>query len=279
MKSKLIAIMAVVLLLSLFNSCDCSRGSKTFVDMMKKVPVESTFFSYWAISGLSADEELQNMYAKFRESTEAKELKDIGVVLFTLRHSAKAFGSDGSVTVLGGDFNVKDIERRLEVKGYKETGYGGIGIWTPQDGGEYNPLTLQEDAILVGKTEDLKSCIDTMDQEQEYSLYEDQDIKWLTDKLPEGLIVNVYKADPAYGEAYVDLIAYGKSYKKEDQGRLKLTAVYMFQDSLTAGNAQAEIKDHLATEKFVDVRLERDGGFVRATAYIDITDFAQTLSF
>ncbi len=39
------------------------------------------------------------------------------------------------------------------------------------------------------------------------------------------------------------------------------------------GNAQAEIKDHLATEKFVDVRLERDGGFVKATAYIDITDF------
>lgn len=35
----------------------------------------------------------------------------------------------------------------------------------------------------------------------------------------------------------------------------------------------------MATEKFVDVGLERDGGFVRATAYIDITDFAQTLSF
>jgi hypothetical protein len=53
----------------------------------------------------------------------------------------------------------------------------------------------------------------------------------------------------------------------------------MFQDTYAAGEAQDEINGYLETQKFTDIKVEREGSFIRATALISITDFAQTLAF
>jgi hypothetical protein len=280
MKSRVIATIAVVLLFGLSGSmCGCFRDSKDFADMMRKVPVESTCFAYWDVHQLGTDTDLVGAYTKFRESPQAQQLMDVGVLLSVLERSVRAYGFGGSATVLEGDLDLEDIERRLVENGYTETVYRGIGIWTSQDGNEGDSLALQEGTILMGSGEDLRSCLDTIALQQVYSLYDDQNIRLLIDRLPRGLMVNVCKADLASVEAYDDLIALGKSYKKEGQDRLKLTAVYMFQDSYAAREAQTQIEGHLKTDKLANIRLEVEDSFVRVTALIYITDFVQTLAF
>jgi len=280
MKSRV--IIAVVLLLALLSaSAGCARSGKGLVDIMKKVPVDSTSFNYWAVERFD-DEELWDIYEKFRESLEAIQLKDIGVVLSSVKHAAKASGFDGSLTVLSGDFAIENIEKGLEDKGYQKTTHQETGIWTPQDEQGYKSVALQKGTILIGDMENLKICIDTMVKEEEYSLYEDPDIKLVTDKLVtgkllEGIVVNINKADSE--EKYADLIAYGKSYEKEDESRLKLTAIYMFQDGYAAGQAQDGIKGYLGTKELAEIKVEREGNFIRATGLIYITDFVEALAF
>jgi len=279
MKSKI--IIAVVLLLALLSAsagCGWFRGSKPLVDIMKKVPLDSTSFDYWAIEKLAEDEDLWDIYVKFRdESLAASQLKDMEVRLSSVKHAAKASGFDGSVGVFVGDFTVEIVAERLADKGYQETTYQETGIWTPQDDQGYESVALREGTILIGDVEDLKACIDTMVGEEEYSLYDDPDVRLIADKLPEGVIININKADSE--ENYADLITYGKSYGKEGEGSLKLTAIYMFQDTYAAGQARDEINSYLETHKFTDIEVEREGSFIRATALISIIDFAQALAF
>jgi hypothetical protein len=279
MKSKVIT--AVVLLLALLSAsagCVCFGGSsKPLADIMKKVPLDSTSFDYWAIEKLAGDEDLWDIYVKFRdESLEASQLKDMEVRLYTIKHAAKASGFGGSVGVFVGDFAVNIIAERLEGEGYQETTYQETEMWTPQDGQGYESVALRGDTILTGDIEDLKACIDTIVKEK-YSLYDDPDIRLIAEKLPEGVIVSVRKANSE--EDYADLITYGKSYSKKDGESLKLTAIYMFQDTYAAGEAQGEINSYLETQKFTDIKVERDGSFIQATALISIADFAQALAF
>jgi hypothetical protein len=282
MKSKV--IIAVVLLLALLNAsagCGWFGGSKPLVDMMKKVPLDSTAFNYWAIEKLAEDEDLWDIYVKFRdESLEGSQLKDIMEIrLSSVKHGAKASGFDGSVAVFVGDFAIKIIAERLEGKGYQKTTYQETEIWTPEDDQGYESVALREDTILIGDVEDLKACIDTIVGEEEYSLYEDPDIRLVADELPEDVIININKAGADSEENYADLITYGKSYGKKDEGRLKLMAIYVFLDSYAAGEARDEIEDYLETKNFTDIKVEREGSFIRATALVDIAYFAQTLAF
>jgi hypothetical protein len=279
MKLKAAAAVAALGLLAISFLGGCSSDTKDFADVMTKIPVGSADFGYWDVGKLSTDDDLAELYAAFRSSRQAEQLMNIGLGLFVLDRAARASGADGEVTVLEGDLNRKDIERRLRENDYIETRYRDTGIWTPQDGEGSDSLGLQKGGMLVAGSDYLRSCIDTVAQEQVYSLYDDQYIRWLVDRLPQGLIVNVHKADSPAVLAYTDLIASGESYRKEGKDKLRLTAIYMFQDSEAAGKAGTVIENQLGIGGFTDVRLEQDVNFVRITALIFTSDFAQTLAF
>jgi hypothetical protein len=100
----------------------------------------------------------------------------------------------------------------------------------------------------------------------------------VADKLPNGVIVEIDRADISHGEQYPDLVTYGKSYAKANKDMLKLTAVYMFSDGPAAGAAQQQVKDYLAAS-YKEIKVRRDGNFVIATSQISIAEFAQSLGF
>lgn len=279
MKLKVTATIAAAVLFAVASICGCSNDGKDFTDMMAKVPGGSVDFGYWAVAQLSVDEDLADIYAGFRNSPQAQQLMDVGVALFVVEQTARATGPDGVVTVVEGDLNRKDIERQLTESGYRETRYRETGIWTSEDGDLLDSLALQKGTIFMGSNDDLRSCIDITAQEQAYSLYDHQYVRWLVDKLPQGLVVNVHKAGSAYVEGYVDLIASGESYKKERSDRLKITAIYMFQDSDAAGNAISEVEHRLKTTGFTEVKSKQEVNFIHVTALIYITDFVDTLAF
>lgn len=280
MKLRAIAAVAAVLFLTLSSvACGRSDDGRDFMDMMEMVPWESNCFSHWAVDELGTDPDLRDIYAMFRESPQAQQLMDVELALFPLEHSATASGFDGEVTILEGDLNSNDIERRLTENGYVRTEYRKTVIWTPPDGSGQDSLALKGEIILMGSGESLKSCIDTMSLEQKSSLYDDQYVRWLTARLPEGQIVSVYKASFISGQEYADLIAFGESYKKENQDRLRLTAVYMFQDSDAADRAKGEIEDYLDNQKFANIKLDTSDNYISITALIYVTDFVENVAF
>ena len=262
----------------------CSKEAKTFVDLMSTVPDSTGHFAYWAVDDLNEDEDLWGVYATFEESTDTQQLKEFIPVLATVKQSAKAVSYDNTslknpVTVFRGDFDINNTKARLETIGYSETRYKDVGIWTlHEDQTIFKSVALRSTSILMGDDSDLRACIDVIVKNNTRSLNGDPYIRLVADKLPNGVIVEIDRADISHGEQYPDLVTYGKSYAKANKDMLKLTAVYMFSDGPAAGAAQQQIRDHLAAT-FEEVKVRRDGNLVIATSQISIAEFAQSLRF
>ncbi len=277
---------ATVLLLALLMVLvggACATETKTYLSLMSTVPKSTTHFVFWAIGDLNADQGLWDIYNKFKESDQAKQVKQFVPVLSVVEQSAKAvsydnFTAQGSVAVLRGDLDANELKGELETFGYSQTLYKEIGIWTPADNQTSHSVALQSNIVFMGDALDLKACIDVVTKGKSQSLDEDSNIQFVAAKLPNGLIVEIDKADSSHGEQYTDLVAYGKSYTKANKDMLKLTAVYMFGDGPSAGSAQSLIENYLAA-KFTNYKAQRSGNFVVATAEISISEFVQSLEF
>ena len=247
--------------------------------MMGMVPWESNHFAYWAVDKVGTDPDLRDIYAIFKESPQAQQLMNVGMALFPLEHCARASGFDGEITILEGDLNSEDMERRLAENGYGSSDHRKTVIWTPPDESEQDSIALKGEIILMGSDESLRSCIDTMSVGQKSSLYDDQYIRWLAARLPEGQMVSVYKDSFTSRQEYADLITFGESYKKENQDRLRLTAVYMFQDSDAADRAKGQVEDYLGNQEFANIKLNTSDNYISITALIYFTDFVENIAF
>lgn len=279
-KPSLVALTLLTSVFSMINgSCLCSSGGKQYVSMMSMVPVDSTEYHFWAVERLGADDDLWPLYKKFRDSNVAKQLPDIEPVLAVVQNSAKASGFDGSVTVLQGNFNSRDLERRLRNEGYVLSVYRDVEIWTPEEAEACVSVALRDHAVLMATADDLKACIDAIKLDEEDSLYQDQAIKWVTERLSDGLIVDVFRAGPEGEESYADLISYGRSYSKAGDDKMRMTALYMFSDGYAAGPAQNQVRDYVAGEGFTDVETEQEGNFIRVTGLISISDLTERMSY
>ena len=261
----------------------CSKETKAFVVLMDIAPEQTGHFDYWAIADLNEDEDLWEIYDRFKDSSDAQQLRQLVQVLAIVQDSARILGSDNAailqapVKVLRAKFDTDYVEGQLQTQGYSRSLHRNVGIWIAGDGQPYSPVALLSGTILIGNVSELKACIDVEKKKAE-SLYDDPYILVLAKRLPKGVVVEVDRATPSSAESYTDLVAYGKSFTKVKKDLLKVTAVYVFGDGPAAGAALQPIKEHLALG-FRDVKIARDGNLVVATARISISDFAQGLEF
>ena len=261
----------------------CSKETKAFVVLMDIAPEQTGHFDYWAIADLNEDEDLWEIYDRFKDSSDAQQLRQLVQVLAIVQDSARILGSDNAailqapVKVLRAKFDTDYVEGQLQTQGYSRSLHRNVGIWIAGDGQPYTPVALLSGTILIGNVSELKACIDVEKKKAE-SLYDDPYILVLAKRLPKGVVVEVDRATPSSAESYTDLVAYGKSFTKVKKDLLKVTAVYVFGDGPAAGAALQPIREHLALG-FRDVKIARDGNLVVATARISISDFAQGLEF
>lgn len=274
---KIASTAVLVLLLSLLaGTPGCwFGGERTAIEAMKRVPEGSTLFTYWDNKTLDGDKDLYGIYTKFRGSVEATQAEGLLTKFTDIKYSARASGfNQGSVTIFVGDFNLESIAAKLGERGYHEKEpHHDVKIWTPPSEQGYKVVALIEGTLIFSsEVEDLKVCIDAI-KEQKYSLYGDSSTKEVMDKLPDGIVVDIYKT-----ENYPDLLAYGMSYTKEDKDNLKLTVIYSFRDNFAAKNHVNDIKVDLEKD-FSKVQVELKGDFVQASGLIDMDDFVQSLTW
>jgi hypothetical protein len=261
----------------------CSKKTKPVAVFMGIAPEQTGHFAYWAIADLNEDEDLWDIYDRFKDSSDAQQLGELVQVLAIVKDSARIFGSDNAatlqspVTVLRADFDTKYVEDQLETLGYSRSEHRDVGIWIAGDGQPYRPVALLSGTILIGNATELKACIDAVKDKTE-SLYDNPHIQVLAKRLPRGIVVEAYMATASSAESYTDLVAYGKSYSKVKSDLLKVTAVYVFRDAPAAGTALEPIEENLSVA-FQNVKIDRDDNLVIATAKISISNFAQSLEF
>jgi len=277
MKSKLKSAIAMVLLLALLTP-GCTwfgGGGKASVDMMKKVPIDSTSFNYWSIKALGGEDvKLHPIYDKFTPSAEAEQLKHVGIMRKSINHAAKASGFGQGGVVLNVDFDLSSVKYELDSLKWVRSTRENVEIWTPPEGQAYKSMALMKSVIILGERDDVYACIDAIKKKEKLNLYEDQAMKVVADKLPEGIIMNIYK-----GGEYEDLCAYGKSYKKEGVDKLEMTAIYNFEDNPAAEKCKDAINNELGRAGFSQVKVERKGNLIQATGVIDISDFIVGLTW
>jgi hypothetical protein len=282
-----LVIVAAVLLastsLAVGAGTACSKEGKAFAVLMDSAPEGTGRLTYWAIGDLNEDEDLWVVYDRFKESSDAGQLKEVVQVLDVVKDSARVVGSDNAavskapVTVLRAKFDRKYVEDQLNTLKYTRSAYRDVNIWVAGDGQAYRPVALMSGIILMGDVSDLKACIDAR-KSKEGSLRDDPKVKGLMGRLPNGVVVEVDTVTPASSEGYADLVAYGKSYTKAKKDTLKLTAVYLFVDEPAASTAQLAVVDHLSAT-FEGVKVKRDGNLLIATSQILISKFAESLQF
>ncbi len=263
-----------VVLLTAGTACACFGSSPAFLDEMKRTPIDSSTYTYWSIARTMVDEDLWDIFLKYSSSSEAKQIQALGLARSSVAYSAAGSASGSPVRVFGGDYDPGQVQGYLRDTAYTED----AGVWMPPEGTGYRPLALSGGAILFGEADALTAYVIVREGEDGLSLYDNPNVRKVADRLPDGVIVDLSEAE-AGEEAYADLVSYGKSYRKGDEGQIELTAVYMFQDDPSAGQALDSIGEYLTGCGFTDVQAQREGSYVRATARIGITDFVDSLTF
>ncbi len=94
----------------------CSNKTKPIAVFMGIAPEQTGHFAYWAIADLNEDEDLWDIYDRFKDSSDAQQLGELVQVLAIVKDSARIFGSDNAatlqapVTALRADFDTKYVE-------------------------------------------------------------------------------------------------------------------------------------------------------------------------
>jgi len=280
MKSKVIIAMVVLTLLSAGVGSSCGGGGGGgLVDLVEMVPKESTAFVFWDVETLGTD-----FYTVWQEwkGEEADWLSDLGgiragEVEFFARAATPALGN---VTIVTGDFILKDIEENLKDTGYDGDSYLGVPRLTKTEGGKEIAVALYNRSVVVGGKELVEKCIEVYKgKEGSYSLYKDPSIKGIVDRLPVGVMAGIEKNVVLYD----DLAALGMSVEKKDENTLRVNAVYKFDVPGAAKDEDtlANIKNDLTTIDLTVMKgecfepeAEAKGEFVEGTTSMYVDDFS-----
>lgn len=263
-------IILLVVLLIVSVSCTCwFGGGRDSIRAMEKVPVASTSFLFWDIEKIRSDEELWGIYEGYRESSEVKKLRELGMTLSKVDYHARASGFS-QADIVAGDFDLDAIRDKLEEQGFDKFTYREVEVYTLAGNQPFEALALMKGILIVGSEGDVKACIDVIKGEEERSLSDDEHARAVIDRLPEGIKIEIDKT----GAGFDDLLAYGISYEKESADILKIRAIYKFEDEYAAGKAMQAIETALGQKKFFEIELKRDGHFVEAKAKMNLADFS-----
>jgi hypothetical protein len=265
---------AVLLLLSLILvSIGCGDGgggggaSAEALAMMKKVPKSAGDFTYMDLKALRTDGDLKDLYESATE--ELSDSEDAGIPTDNVDRVVQA----GYLTMLEGRFSLESLESHLEDSGYQESDHGGIAIWV---GPSSSVALVSESCLVTGwDTEELEGCVDVISGEGD-SLYDDADIRELTDRLPGGFALTVYTWDEEFDELYEGVRAIGYSLAKKSSDKARMTIVFAFPDAASAGEAEEEVEQLLTYEDgeggLSNIQVTRDGKYVKATGQMSIKD-------
>lgn len=259
MKKKYAVPVAVVVLLvfSLVSSIGCAGGkSQGAVDLMKKMPEDTTEFYYMDVKAFRGEENLEELFAMMRENFR---YGDDNIDIF----NADYVGGSDDLTIIRGNLGFDDIRNTLDEIGYARDEHGDVPVW----GTGYSSIAIVGDIYVTGEESYVKASIGLIQGEGD-SLRDTQYAKDIMNRLPNGIMMNYGKSDTMFK----GLKAFGVSMELLDKDTLKVTGVFLFGSEDDARDAMDEIAEDIPPDSELQ-DVNRDGRFVIAAFDADIDYF------
>jgi hypothetical protein len=273
MKKAIISFTIIVFLLLSLLMVGCgSSKNNTVIDMMKRMPDDTTEFYVQDFKKGRAirAEEICEAYGRYLDLGE-ETILEWGIDLDEADIMAM-FISDVSVLIFGGDFTLDSIREKLAKSGLHQEEYRGVEIWKERDNngesGFAGPLIhalISNRLILVGMEHGIDGCLDVMEQ-GDASLYENEDFMDIIERLPGGLTVSCsIHWEPEVG----GIIVGGFSLPMNKDGTQDFTWVGKFESSEAAINGSDMMLSDLADVFNFDMAIAQaiqDGIYLTITA-------------
>ncbi|UCB43401.1 MAG: hypothetical protein JSV77_01770 [Dehalococcoidales bacterium] len=240
MKGKIIAI--IIALVAVTGSIIAifflqQRGYLT--EIIQILPDDINLVSYVNAESLAEDPDLEYWHNSLVDNT-GRTIEDvIGIDLSGAQALVTAYTSfyEGFIIVIKGDFDLEDVRDALIENDFIKGEYEGENIWTWTE--EPLAVVFVKEMIIFGVTDSVKAVV-YVNQNDELTLYSDEDIKSIVDRLPVGISSAIYRGEEAFGD--ISAVAGGTSITKGN-GVLEIKGWFKFESEADAEAALQDVKD------------------------------------
>lgn len=296
-----IVMVVVLVVLSLIVAAGCSSDgggggtTASAVGTMKQLPKGGDGFAFADLEGMQTKEQLKDLYDSYsdRLNEEYDTEEELGASL----DEVTGVATNGEVVLVKGTFQLDDIRDNLEDQDYDKDEYKDVETWESTDEGDETAVAfIDKSLIIIGQTMgDVEDCIDAI-KGGGTSLYEDEGLKDMVDRLPDGIVVGCaevtsdMKSSFTYSDySYlrnVDMAGFSIGVK--DDKSLLLTVVLKFDDKSDADDAKDEIKNDIedAIDAYlgdyleptdVEINVAQDNEYLTVTAEMSIETLASAV--
>lgn len=254
MKKRIISVLIVLVVLASLN-VGCGQGkSNSLIEMLKILPQDSAEITFFDIATLESDADLEHWYSDlkgdwFFRADLIPELNSSNI--HTTGIAMRLGDFSNLMMIFKGELDEQGIRDMLVDEGFEAGEYEGIQIWTGELYSGAEPRSwagaLLEKTFLFGGTDNVEASI-RVSQNMEPSLYKDNDVKSVVDRLPEGILCEIYNVTAILQEAGLTSagLAGGFSLIKAASGKsLEIVGWSKFQNRTDAAAALTDLEEKM----------------------------------
>jgi hypothetical protein len=223
---------------------------------------------YVNAKSLSRDPDLVNLFKYFKERVRAQTEYILGIDLSDAWAYAEASGYDGWLTLVKGGFNPKKVRDSLKNHGYNESEYGGSEVWIKQ----YWVVTFPDNILVFGSEDHVKASISVINSE-EPSMYDDENVKAVIDKIPTGIESYIYRGGIIYNEIPTLAGRLSTINMARGDNTLDMNGWYIFDSEATAKSALHDLEEYIRGWWFYYSYCHPRGRFIETTGEMGIEFF------
>ena len=271
LREKIIILgISVALSLSIVGCAQMLGGSLTEATMI--LPDDVTSLWYINPQVLDADNELEDIYDDFRNKIDEDGMEDaMGIYMSDLRTFVFAESNDAQWVILGGEINFDDIRFALEDQNLEEDEYRGIEIWY----GNFVVAFIGNMVILSDDLDSIKTSI-RLSKGKGNSMYDDEDIGAVVERLPSGFISHLTKGNMAGSQA--SGITINKLYT--GKGSLEIRGWYKFEKDSKAEANIDNLEEQIEYEfDAISIDCYQHKNYIESIAEVDVSDFVESSSW
>ncbi len=265
MKARIITVLLMLAVL-VSSITACTTKDDFLVKVMKLAPEDTYSIDCTDIEAMANDTEFAYMYDYFIDYLQYYLL---GIDISDISAFGYIITDLDSIYVLMGDFALEDIRNILIDEGYMEGEYDGVEVWTD----DYeDAVAFIGNIIIGGYTDTVEACI-RVHKNEEPSMYDNDDMKSVADKLSSGVVSMVFGSDFTYG---IEILAGGVCLRNQhhDDEVLDITGWLKFDSAASAEAALEDAEDHFGHEfDAINISSQLRDQFIELTGEVGIPEY------
>jgi len=244
------------------------------VQVMKIAPENALSITYFDLDATKEDPDCEHMYDDMCGSIGSEMWRSIKIS--DISGYAIIGVERGTLYLQIGKYDIKDIRNNLKEQGYTEGEYRASEIWTSDIYGMVMAYTFIGNMVICGDKDAVEACL-RVHKNEEPSIYDNEDVKSVLDKLPAGIfhVIDAMSGEDIMGKGLLTRSISICNLTAGDEV-LDIKGWFKYESEADAKASLEDAKDSgegffFGTDVDIDVQLK--GQFIEITGEMDIEDF------